>query len=84
MPAVLKKVRKRTIPFLETLIGALLAVAFWRGAWWALDTYFIPSNPVLSNVLCLVVPLLLAIVWALWAGYGFSWDVNPLITIGGR
>jgi hypothetical protein len=84
MPTILRQNHKRKIPFLETLIGAVLGVAFWRGCWWALDTYFLPSNPVLSNVLCLVVPMLLAIVWALWAGYGFSWDVAPPVAIGGR
>jgi hypothetical protein len=56
---------KRTISlklapgFFVTLMKALAIVMVWRGAWELLDMYLLPGNPILSNVVCIVVGVFL-------------------------
>ena len=68
---------KKNIPLLEIIIGTFLAVMIWRGTWWLLDKYFIPTNPLLSHILCVIIPLLLGLIMAIANGYRLTWNVNP-------
>lgn len=42
-----------------TIMLALAAVAFWRGAWGIMDIYLFPSNPIISFVVSLFLGLLI-------------------------
>lgn len=68
---------KPSIPLLEILMGSLLAVAFWRGSWWLLDSYLFPDNPMFSNLICLLAPIIIVIIWALIVKYKIVWTVDP-------
>jgi Fuseless len=67
---------KKNIPFLEIIIGTFLAVMIWRGTWWLLDKYFLPNDPLLSHILCVIIPLLFGLIIALINGYRLAWNVS--------
>jgi hypothetical protein len=48
----------------------------WRGCWWAFDQYFFSNNPLLSHMLCIFIPLIIGTIWAVVAGYKFTWQVD--------
>ena len=54
-----------------TLILALAIVAFWRGAWGLLDTYLLPSHPLTSYVVSLLIGIVLL--------YSIKHSLKPLI-----
>lgn len=45
--------------FFPTLLKAVAVVMVWRGVWDLLDMYFLPGNPILSNVICIVIGVFL-------------------------
>jgi hypothetical protein len=66
----------KSIPILRLIILTILAVAFWRGLWWLFDKYFFPGNIGLSHLLCLIVPIIVVVVWAIFSGFSISWDME--------
>lgn len=64
---------KKNIPFLEVILGTILAIMIWRGCWWFLDQYLFPANPFLSHMLCIAIPLCIVIIWVIISGYNFTW-----------
>jgi hypothetical protein len=46
--------------YLGFIIAFVLGVMIWRGVWNLLDKYFIPDNFLLSNLLCIIIPLIVA------------------------
>jgi hypothetical protein len=71
---ILRPSKKKKISVLPVVLGAFLGIVFWRGAWNLLDRYFMPDNYLMSNLVCVFVPIILATLAALAAGYKFSWN----------
>ena len=45
--------------FFPILLKAIAVVMVWRGLWNLLDMYFLPGNPILSNVIFIVIGVFL-------------------------
>lgn len=45
--------------FFPSLVVVVAVVMVWRGVWNLLDMYVFPEQPILSNVVCIVVGLVL-------------------------
>ena len=49
-----KRFRKDNASNLNTVIVCISVVMVWRWVWDLLDIYVFPNNPLLSNVICIV------------------------------
>lgn len=45
--------------FIKNLVIVIGVVAVWRGMWNLMDHYIFPSNPLLSNLICIVLGIFL-------------------------
>jgi len=68
--------KDKTVVLPKLIILSILAVAFWRGLWWLFDVYFFPGNPFISNLLCLIVPVIVIVIWIIVSGFRISWDMD--------
>lgn len=50
---------KKKHPFLKILLIALAAILFWRGVWGLIDLYLFPDNPLISNLVSLILGIIL-------------------------
>lgn len=52
---------RKNFPLLNTLIAGIALIMMWRGIWGLMDHYLIPHNPILSNVISLVLGFVILI-----------------------
>ena len=67
------RLKKKNIPVLTTALGAILGIMFWRGMWGLLDQYCFPHNLLLSNLVCLFVPIVLGVIIVIVSSYKLTW-----------
>lgn len=65
---------KQKISFFASILLLIGAVLFWRGSWNLLEKYFLPENPLLSNILCILIAGIILLVVLLIDKY------HPILT----
>lgn len=64
----LKNFRKDHKSNLNIFIVCVSVIMIWRGIWDLLESYIFPNNPLLSNLICIVLWILILLIddWKLW------------------
>lgn len=68
--------KPKTIILPKIIFLTVLAVAFWKGLWWLFDTYLFPENIILGNLLCLILPIIIIIIWIMVSRFRISWNMD--------
>lgn len=63
---------KKHIPLITSFLILLIGIIFWRGIWNLLDTYFLPNNYLLSNILCVIIPIIIGLILIKINGYSLN------------
>ena len=58
----LKKFRKDHYSNLNTLIVCISVVMIWRWIWDLLETYLFPNNPLISNLICIILWIIILLI----------------------